>query len=143
MTTELAETPKTPEEQFRDRLEERIRSDIGELMPSETLAAMIERAMEKIFFEKVERKHGYQTTYDDPWFIQVVRELTEEKVKEAAKKWVEDNAEKVEGIIRERFAKGVFGAFVDGFEAQLRQNGWDLELRLREVLSGVKRPEEF
>lgn len=54
MTTQL-----TPQQLFEEKLKDRIRENIGDLMPDALLSQMIARAMEEFLFKPVETKDSW------------------------------------------------------------------------------------
>lgn len=65
MSSELVEANKDPMAAFYKRLEERLRSDVAELLPEESLRALVQRAVEESFFKKRQVNTGNQ--YGPKW----------------------------------------------------------------------------
>ena len=101
MTTEIA-TNKT----FQEKMYERIRDSIGDLLTEEELKKIVETAMDKAFFEKVRHHDGYRTSETDPILVVQMRSLMAAKVEAQCKIWLDNNKDIVEKAIKEQLDKG-------------------------------------
>jgi len=88
MPTEL-----TPQETFEQKIRERVRADIGELLPDEALKALIVKAIEKIFFERPLERFGTPTQYS--WFETEVKNMLRERIREAVQAHFKENGERI------------------------------------------------
>lgn len=85
-------TQSNPMNQFKSRVTEKLKSDIGELLPDEALTGLIETAIQEQFFNPKITKNNYGNVIrEEPsWFVQAVTEaikpMLEKEVKEAVKK---------------------------------------------------------
>jgi hypothetical protein len=93
----------TPQQKFEEKLQDRIRNDIGELVPDEVLSELIQRSINRIFFEErpIKREHGYNasTEYLPAKFEQFVEDAMAPMLRDAAEDWIADNADKVREMI--------------------------------------------
>lgn len=96
-------TALTPQQSFEERIKERIRESIGELMPDEALAQIVARGVEDAFFKErlAKDRYGYETHTEPAWIVRFLRNELEKQVREATEKWFADNAERVGGLLRE------------------------------------------
>lgn len=122
---------------FQEKLEERIRTDIGELMPDEALAEIVTRAIEKSFFEERTVEDGtytYQKRKQVPWVVQVVRELLEARVEAAVKTWVSDNPDAIKKVVQERLDEGIASAFVKSINNLMQAPVMELQNSMNEIV---------
>ena len=108
MTNEVSTT-----KDFQERMFERIRGQIGDLMTTDDLKKIVDAAIEKAFFEKQKvatgKSYGAQYEEIDPVFVVQMRELLKPAVSEACSKWMNDNKEAVTKVINDLVAANVFG----------------------------------
>src|SRR5579859_7631864 len=69
MSDQTVEPVKTPQQRFEESIRDRLRADIGTLMPDEVLASLVERAVKDMFFTRRERQDRWNHTEILPsWF---------------------------------------------------------------------------
>lgn len=107
---------------FQERVFEKIRADIGNLMTDDELKSLLNAAMQKAFFEPTRRTDSYQRTTDEPpVFVTLTRGLMQDRVSSAIEKWINEHPEEVNKIIREVLAGGIAGAIAMHFEMRFAQ----------------------
>jgi len=114
MTTDLS-----VKETFEQKITERIRKDIGELMPDEVLRDIVTRATENVFFQRVLKRdqYGRDKAAEPSWAEQVVKNCLMKKAKEVAETWMSANNDRILALINEQLEKGVLGIVRDAFLA--------------------------
>jgi hypothetical protein len=105
MTNEISTTKN-----FQEKMFERIREQMGDLMTEDDLKALVDSAMKKAFFEPAYEKdlYGNLRITKDSVFINLIRKEMEIKVSEAIKTWLVEHPEEVSKAIDETIAKGMF-----------------------------------
>jgi hypothetical protein len=99
---------------FQERVFEKIRADIGNLMTDEELKSLLQQAMQKAFFERVVESTGWRSATDtEPVFVTLIRDLMRDRVKVAVDAWMEENKELVSGKVEEALKAGIAGAVLD------------------------------
>lgn len=95
-------TQIAPQQAFEENLKERIRSDIGNLMPDEVLKQMIEKVLEDAFLKKTQVRTNPNDRFATPQYEEVpcelykfIKEMLKEAAYKAATEWVEKNGEKI------------------------------------------------
>ncbi len=100
----------TTSQTFQEKMFERIRSQMGDLLSDQDLKAIVDKALEKAFFEKTTTYNDYGTaSTTEPVIITLLRKEMEDQVKKVLQQWLDDNAELVKKTIDETIAKGMFG----------------------------------
>lgn len=124
--TEIA-TSKT----FQERMFERIKEQMGDLLTEEDLKKMVDAAMHKAFFENVViRNHYGQDTVKPPAFVQMIEAQTKGLVEKAVKNWIDDHPELIAKAITEALEKGMFNMAVSYFEQKTTFPLQDLATKL-------------
>lgn len=131
MTTEL-----TIGNSFEERVQNRLRDSLGELMTDEELKKIIERSVEEIFFKPVIIKTGsYGHTTKDPSLVEkLLKEQLSPLVYKVVVQWVADHEAQVQDLIKEQlgaaFGVAVLNAFSSIFRSDFEQFGNNLSQRL-------------
>ena len=91
---------------FQEKVNDRVREAIADLMPKEAIDEIIKRQVEKSFFEDVEvevRYGSYDTRRErrPSLFIQAVVEAGKPLIEAAAKRFVEENQETLQEAVRQ------------------------------------------
>ncbi len=113
MTTEM-----TTNQSFQERMFERIRSQMGDLMTEVELKALVDTAMQKAFFEPQVKKDRWGDKTEHPsQFMVMLKESMQEQVAKEIKEWLSTHPEEVAKAIDETLAKGMFGLIQQYIEA--------------------------
>lgn len=132
MTNEVAKPTS-----FEEKMRERIRESLGDLISDEELTKLIKKGIEEAFLAPVPVKNQYgQRQYDGPPFIvQVVKELMTAQVQACVKQWFFEHPEECKKIIADVLQRGlgqaVLSAFDQRFSSELQQFGQNVFDRLR------------
>ena len=86
---------------FEQKLEQRIRESIGDLMADEDLTKLVNRAVEKLFFEPRKVSNGYREELHPSWLEDTVKTLVGDKMLEAVKAYVAEHQDEVQRLVRE------------------------------------------
>ena len=75
----MSDTQLTPQQSFQQKIEDRLKSDIGDLIPDEALKEMVERAIESMFFKQREdNTDRYRKVIRPSWFEDTVEKRLHE-----------------------------------------------------------------
>jgi predicted regulator of amino acid metabolism with ACT domain len=129
MTNEIA-TNKT----FQDKMFERVRDQMGDLLTDEELKKIVEQAIQKAFFESISINTGYGNTTQKPsLFIHLIQEELKVRVNSAVSEWLKANEsvvkESIENVIKEGMLKGVIQALESRMSWPTQQLGEMLKQR--------------
>lgn len=128
---------------FQERMTERLREDVGKLIPDEKLAEMVEQAMQSMFFTKrVERNSWGRETAHPSWWEDEVEKSMRERVHKFTQTYLEERSEDLEKVILETIqqnlhhwlaaamvrvfttsAGNISFEVVNGLETRLREHG--------------------
>ena len=105
MTTEVA-TPQT----FEEKLMERMRDSIGELMTDQDLRQIVDRGIDQVFFKerKTHTGHGYsqRTEVHPPLITEFLTKAISDQIEQQVAKWAAENSELIEQKVVELIEQG-------------------------------------
>ena len=101
---------------YEDKLRDRIRESVGELMTDEDLKKLIERGVEGFLFEE-RRVSGRYNDYIPPLMQEIVDSYLKERMEIEVKKWIKDNEDKFEKTIKEIFDRDAGRAFASAMSS--------------------------
>ena len=129
MSTDLA-----PTKTFEQRMFEKIRDQMGDLMTDEDLRKIVSTAMQKAFFEpRVIPASGYNSsTTLPPLFVSMIEQHMQKSVSTFVSKWVEDHPEEVTRVLKETIEAGIFNMMASHFA---QKTTWPLQ-QLMSTLQG-------
>jgi hypothetical protein len=115
---------------FQERMKDRIRDSIGELMTDAELSEIVKRAMEDIFFKPMTLQDGYHTKEVPPFVHQLLKEILLDDVQKAVSKYIDEHKEEVQKIIQEVITLGMGKALVDAISFQFSSELMNFENNL-------------
>lgn len=111
-------------ESLQDKLEEKIRNEIGDLITNKDLKEMIGKGINKALFEERYEKSGssFRPHQKKPSLVdEVVDKHLKEQMKSAIHEWLRDNPRVVEKHINEAIQKGVSNAIMKTLDYKFGQ----------------------
>ena len=131
MGAELAVT-----QNFQERMKDRIRDSIGDLLSDEDLKNIIERGIEEVFFkETYDNSSHYNKKVFPPLIHQMVKECLNERMQEQVKIWIASHNDEVEEAIKECVVQGAGAALMAAikyhFEGSMNTLASDMGSKLR------------
>ena len=110
---------------FEERLKDRIRESIGELMSDEDLQKIIERGIDDVFFKTHHEPHGpYNTREKPPLIHAVVKEVLDKQMKEAVAAWLQTHEAEVQEAVGRCVQEGAGTAVIKALNWQM-ENAMD------------------
>ena len=92
---------KDPMRTFQDKVVEKVRMDIGEMLPDDALAKLVQRAVDEQFFkDRVVNDGSFHKKTGPSWFVQEVAKVADPIIKEHVEKYVADNADTIEEAVK-------------------------------------------
>lgn len=120
-----------PLSDFEKTISEKLRKDIGDLLPDEALQGLVNRAVENMFFSEREEKTGgfHSTTIKKPpFFVEEVSKLAEPMIREEVVKFVEENKALIQKQIQEFLTQEKLLVISHGLLLSAMKSELDLEL---------------
>lgn len=94
------EKPKTPEQLFKERIVEKLRSDIGSLIPDEVLGNIVAAGVKEVFFEDRFIPQQYDSPKrEESWFKQELRPVMEKSMRDEVAKWSEGHQDEIKKMV--------------------------------------------
>jgi hypothetical protein len=91
---------------FRDRVTEKLKKDIGEMLPDEVLQQLTQRAVDEQFFKERRIPRQYAPDEVKPsWFVEEVAKIAEPIIKDAIQKFVDAHTGDIEAAIEQYISK--------------------------------------
>jgi len=125
MSGEIATT-----QNFQERMFERIKDQMGDLLSEEDLKVILERSIEKAFFEPQTYERGYRTEVEQSPFVKMIERELHSRVHTIADKWMSENKDRIEELIRDCLGKGFTKLITDYLDNKM---GWHVH-QLQESL---------
>lgn len=105
----MSNTEVTQPRSLQDRVGDRIRDQIGDLMTDEDLKTLVDRALNEAFFTKrpIPKKNYHdEQKFDDAFAVAHVHKLLEGRVEAACKAWLSDHKDELGAHIDNAIAAG-------------------------------------
>jgi hypothetical protein len=122
---------------FQERMFERVRESLSELLTEEEAKSLVERAIQESLFKRTVRVGGFNG-YDKVQpsrFEELVKEAVEPLIKEAVTTWLVEHSEEVKASIQEVVERGIAGTVVKVFREEMRQPMYEMGGRLQQVIN--------
>ena len=128
-------TPMT----FQERLKERLRDSIGELLSDDDLTALVERGIDEVFFQpRYERRPGaYSTETLPPLIHEVVKDVLSAQMREAVERWLSSHEDEVrqalEDCVKDGAGMALMRAFTSYFQDSMNKMQWDAVNKMQQL----------
>lgn len=125
MTVPATEKDNSPLAQFREKVAERIRADIGDLMPDEMLQEIVKQSIEA----ELNRPIGgeYSKT---PWLQTEVRKHIGDKVHAEARRQIEEKEKEIGAMLADEIRKQLPEMMATIFLTLIKGQAWQMESAL-------------
>lgn len=112
----------TTQKSFQERIKDRIKNSIGELMTDKELSEIVNRAMEEIFFKPTIIQDRYTTKETPPFIHQLLKELLTENVNKAVSEYILNHKEDVQKAIQRVVSVGMGKALMNAISLQFNND---------------------
>lgn len=136
----MTSTTITPMQTFQERVKEKLRDTIADLLPDEALQELVKRVIDEEFFTKRRipgQGWGAQDIIKPSQFQEMVLEAAKPIIQDLVKQTLRDNAEKVQASLDESVKKGLVSLMIqhmDGLIAgEIQKQGWNIQAALKKV----------
>jgi hypothetical protein len=121
---------------FQEKMHDRIRESIGDLITDEELKKLIDRGMEEIFFsQKVNTDTWGHITSKEPALIEdLIADLMRDKVHAEIQKWMTENKELLNETIRQVIQEGIGKAVIQVFENKFSSDLYTFQSNIEQRL---------
>jgi TPP-dependent indolepyruvate ferredoxin oxidoreductase alpha subunit len=122
---------------FQERMFERVRESLSELLTAEEAKALVEKAIEQSLFQQEKVYDSYnsrQTGVKPSRFELLVKEAVEPAIKIAVAEWLAKHHEEVKASIQGVVEQGIASTVVRVFQDEMRQPLWEMGSQLQQVV---------
>lgn len=123
---------------FQEKMQERIRESIGDLITTEELKVLVDKGVHEAFFEKKTTKTGSgwnSQTVEMPSLMEaMVLELIQPLVLEECKLYLKEHSEEVQELIAKVVQEGVGAAIFKSMQSIFRNDLYGFEQRITDNL---------
>ena len=123
---------------FQERMFERVRESLSELLTPEEAKALVEKAIEQSLFKAKlvpARTYHEKDRYEPSRFEELVKEAVEPVIKSEVEKWLTEHHEEVKASIQEIVERGIASNVVKVFQAEMRQPMYEMSGKLQQVIN--------
>lgn len=134
--------PSPAEQEFQQRMQDRLRQAMGDLMPDEVLKGIVARGVEQAFFaDRIEKDRWGSTLNHRPsWMVEFLQRELQQRAKQAVEKWFAENQAKVEELLQKALAMGLASAVVQGFNELLREPFQGMKNEVADLFRRLQNP---
>lgn len=130
MTKEVM-VPQTFEEKMKDR----IRESIGELITDEDLSKLVHKSVDEVFFKPTKIQHGVYHDEEGPSLLNgLIGELLTGQVREAVNQYIKEHPDEVIKAVKEVLSRGMANALLSALNAQFQGELWDLQQNIESTI---------
>jgi hypothetical protein len=129
---------------FEQRMKERIRDSIGDLISDEDLTKMVDRSLEEVFFKsRPNPKHAAYYNSGEPATIppllhDIIKEVLEANVQAAVREWIGSNQEEVNVIIQKVVQEGIGAAVLGAMNSMFSHQLSNFQANISQQISNYR-----
>ena len=130
----------TQSKSFEDRMRDRIKESIGDLITDEELSRLVNRGLEDVFFKPTTIKVDTWNTKAGPSLIHgLVKEVMSDRVREAVELYVRDHQEDVMAAVSKVVSEGAGAAVMSAVGAMFQSQMWTLQNNIGQQIQNLPR----
>ena len=107
-----------PSKTLEEKLKDRVRESIGELLSDEDLSKIIEKGIHETFFKERSHHIGYRTEYKEPLITEVIEDVLKSQVSQMVANYMANNkelSEHIAKIFQERLGDAIIQGVIKFF----------------------------
>lgn len=103
---------------FEERMKERIKESIGDLITDEELSVIVKKGIEVAFFQKEIRKNDWGSVIEEknPVIVSIVKEVLRDSVDKCAIEWFKENEKEMDAIVEKIVREGISKVFLTSMD---------------------------
>lgn len=132
-------TTITSSQTFQERMYERVKESIGELLTKEEAKQLVDKAIQDALFtpKKITNYYGSVVGEEKSEFVKLVKEAVEPIIKNSIDNWIVEHQDQVNEIIEKVIQDGILSACYKAFQQQMRDPMYNLQSQLIEVVNKI------
>lgn len=125
----------TPTQNFQEKVAEKVKDAIGDLITAEDLVPLIEESVKKILTEErtVQKAQGYGYETVEPLLEQLIKPHLDKQLRELADDYFTAHPEELSKAIKEVLGDGILKAMQRVIENRMQQPIYELTNKIEEV----------
>jgi len=129
----------TPSQTFEEKMMERMKASMGDLMPDDVLKKLMEKAIDKAFNSPTELKdeYGRAIKSSESWLQTFLRVELESRMQVLAKEWITENKEQVLKLVSDKLDLDVATMFASGFTQLFQSSLFNIRNEITTALSRI------
>lgn len=133
----MSEIAKT--QSFEERMKERVKENIGDLITDEELSKIVHKNMEDIFFKPRIKKNTFGSVISEepPLLHELLQKELETAVQEEVKKYMKDHKDEVLEMVHSAMQEGLGECFIRAtkqmFQNEMYTHTMNIENRLQRI----------
>jgi uncharacterized membrane protein YheB (UPF0754 family) len=114
MSSTSVATTQNVSRSFEEAIKDRLRKDIGELLPDQVLAELVKKAVQDLFFtERVENKGSYNERRQPSWFVEEAGKLIKAQLGEAITAYMTEHKEQLGRVLADHLRDNIHKILAD------------------------------
>lgn len=123
---------------LQEKVFEKIRSSIGELLTEEDLKLLVSTAVERIFFSERIIKENYREYTKEPEINDIVSKLIKSRIDAEVKNWLAEHNTEVMKIVKEQLDKGILEIVTASINAFFASQMYGIKENIRQALVALQ-----
>lgn len=122
---------------LHERVGDKIKQQIGDLMTDADLKQLVDAAMKEAFFKKKEKPKRYYndaTEYEPAPIVQSVAKLMSDRIDVALKAWLDDHPQEMTKAINDAVSGGILAVVKNWFDSAVSTHLDDFQQGITETL---------
>ena len=119
---------------FEERMKERIKDSIGELMSDEELKKLVHKSLDQVFFQSTQVKDGWHTKEVPPLLNGIIKELLTPQVREAVIEYIDKHPDEIQKAVKDALSVGMGNALLNAFNNQFQNQLIQLQSRIENTM---------
>lgn len=128
----------TKSETFEEKMKQRIKDSIGDLLTDEDLSKLVTKGLEDVFFKAVTVSEGWNSTKTTPPYMHsIVKELLEPTVRKVADVWISEHKEEVLKVVDTVISEGMAKALLRAIDTKFQNDLFNLQIGIQNNLQSL------
>ena len=102
---------------FEEKMKDRVKDSIGDLMTDEDLKKIVEKGIEEVFFQGKLSQDGYSSKRSDPLINTMIEGLLKQKIEQALYKYIESRSDDIDKKMNDVIKNGAGHAFISALDS--------------------------
>ena len=120
---------------FEEKMKDRIRESIGELITDKELTELVHKSVDQVFFAPTEIGDAYHRKEGPSLLNGLIKELLTPQVREAVDQYIKDHPDEVIKTVKEVLARGMGNALLTAVNFQFQNDLLNFQSNIQNTLN--------